>query len=85
MRYIVAELNRMENGINLTYLVNTEDFRKAQNKGFKSYTAFQDIHKIHHNVLDAFMRRLPPRTRGDFSEYMEGLRLKPDTRAIALG
>lgn len=24
------------------------------------------------------MRRLPPRTRGDFSQYLEGLRLKPD-------
>ncbi len=77
-RYIVAELNRIGEEINLTYLVNTEDFRKVQNKGFESYTAFQDINKVHHNVLDAFMRRLPPRTRGDFSQYMDGLRLKSD-------
>lgn len=79
-RYIVAELNRTEDKIDLTYLVNTESFNKAQAKGFESYTAFQDINKTHHNVLDAFMRRLPPRTRGDFSQYMEGFRLKPDTQ-----
>jgi hypothetical protein len=76
-RYIVAELNRIGDEINLRYLVNTEDFNKAKIQGFESYPAFQDVNKIHGNVLDAFMRRLPPRTRGDFSLYMEGLRLKP--------
>ncbi len=77
-RYIVAELNRAENEkITLTYFVNTEDFRKAQSKGFESYPAFPDTTKTYDNVLDAFMRRLPPRTRGDFPQYLEGLRLKP--------
>ena len=80
IRYIVAELNRVGDEINLMYLVNTEDFRKAQSRGFESYPAFQDTNKVHHNVLDAFMRRLPPRTRGDFSLYLEGLRLKPETQ-----
>lgn len=78
-RYIVAELNRAKNDqIMLAYLVNTDDFRKAQSKGFESYPAFPDINKTYDNVLDAFMRRLPPRTRGDFPQYLEGLRLKPD-------
>ena len=79
-RYIVAELNRIDNEINLSYLTDTEDFRKAKSRGFESYPAFQDINKVHHNVLDAFMRRLPPRSRGDFSQYLEGLRLKPETQ-----
>lgn len=79
-RYIVAELNRSDNNVNLTYLVNTDDFHRAQEKGFQSYPAFQDINKVHSNVLDAFMRRLPPRTRGDFSQYLEGLRLRPDVQ-----
>lgn len=79
-RYIVAELNRMEEDANLIYLVNTEDFRKAQLHGFQSYPAFQDTHKIHDHVLDSFMRRLPPRTRGDFSLYLEGLRLSPNAQ-----
>lgn len=42
-RYIVAELNRVQDEISLTYLADTEDFRKAQKKGFESYPAFQDI------------------------------------------
>ena len=78
-RYIVAELYRVQDGINLTYLVNTEDFRKAQQRGFESYPAFQDINKTHYNVLDTFMRRLPPRTRGDFPQYLAGIRLEPNS------
>jgi hypothetical protein len=35
---------------------------------------------VHHNALDAFMRRLPPRKRGDFTEYLEGLRLSSDAQ-----
>src|SRR5438105_425097 len=77
-RYIVGELNRAEDEVNLTYLINTEDFQKAKNIGFESYPAFQDINKTHTHVLDAFIRRLPPRTRGDFPQYLEGIRLRPE-------
>ena len=77
-RYIVAELNRIENGVSLTYLVNTDDFKKAQARGFESYPAFKETNITHSNVLDAFMRRVPPRSRGDISQYLEGIRLKPD-------
>jgi len=79
-RYIVAELNRIGEEITLTYLPNTKDFNDAQQHGFEAYPAFQDTQKTHRNVLDAFMRRLPPRTRGDFTQYLEGLRLKPTTQ-----
>ncbi len=77
-RYIVAELYRTKDGVSLVYLKDTEDFRDAQNKGFESYPAFPQIDQIYDNVLDAFMRRLPPRARGDFSQYLAGIRLKPD-------
>ncbi len=77
-RYIVAELNRVGEDVSLSYLCGTKDFVDAQKKGFSGYPAFQDINNAHHNVLDAFMRRLPPRARGDFKQYLEGLRLKPD-------
>jgi hypothetical protein len=77
-RYIVGELNNTEEGITLTYLVNTRDFSLAEQRGFEPYTAFEDIHKTHHNVLDSFMRRLPPRSRGDFPQYLEGIRLERD-------
>lgn len=80
-RYIVAELFRTpENKIDLIYLKNSQDFHKAKKKGFESYLAFNDVNEIHHDVLDAFMRRLPPRTRGDFSQYMQRLRLQPDAQ-----
>lgn len=78
-RYIVGELKRIGDKVNLTYLTDTSDFRKAQEKGFESYPAFKNVNKTHLDVLDAFLRRLPPRTRGDFSSYLESLRLKPDT------
>lgn len=78
-RYIVAELDQTETGVTLTYLVDTNDFRSAQEKGFESYPAFQDITRQHHNVLNTFMRRLPPRSRADFAQYLAGMRLKPDS------
>src|SRR3990167_8972072 len=79
-RYIVAELTSTRDDVELVYLPETKDFIEAQKHGFKDYPAFQDINKTHHHVLDAFMRRLPPRKRGDFSQYLESLRLKPDTK-----
>lgn len=77
-RYIVAALNRVDNDISLKYLVDTPDFHTALDRGFDFYPAFKEHDRIHSNVLDAFMRRLPPRKRGDFSEYLAGIRLKPD-------
>ncbi len=79
-RYIVGEFNRHGEEITLTYLVDTADFKRAKKKGFEFYPAFRELNKIHHNVLDAFMRRLPPKTRGDFPEYLEALRIKPDAQ-----
>lgn len=79
-RYIVAELNLTDTGVNLVYLTNSKDFHKALEKGFEPYPAFPDLNKIYPNVLDTFMRRLPPRSRGDFSQYLEGIRLKQDSK-----
>ncbi len=74
-RYIVGELSRVDNEVTLLYLTKTEEFRLAQEKGFEGYPAFPLTQEIYHQVLDTFMRRLPPRTRGDFAQYLEGLRL----------
>ncbi len=79
-RYIVAEITRVGDVISLSYLSNSKDFKEAQDNGFEGYPAFPDTTKTHGNVLDAFMRRLPPRSRGDFVEYLQGLRLKPDAK-----
>jgi hypothetical protein len=59
-------------------LVDTPDFNKARQRGFDSYPAFQHLYSIHENgVMDALMRRLPPKTRADYPQYLEGFRIRP--------
>lgn len=79
-RYIVGELEAVNGQFTLKYLVGTPDFEEAKKWGFESYPAFPHLDKVYDNVLDAFMRRVPPRTRGDFPQYLQGLRLKTDTQ-----
>jgi hypothetical protein len=79
-RYIVGEFQRLSDEVHLVYLTNSKDFANAKQHGFEAYPAFPDTSTIHHNVLDAFMRRLPPRTRGDFSDYLKGFRLRPNVQ-----
>lgn len=79
-RRIIGEIARSDNNFILKYTTDAPDFLNALNKGFKPYPAFPDQHQIYTNPLDAFMRRLPPRTRGDFPQYLEALRIKPDAQ-----
>lgn len=76
-RRVVAEIVR-ENSDNVVfrYLENNADFQEARNNGFKGFPAF-DIRASEHRtgVLDAFVRRLPPRKREDFSDYLVTHRL----------
>jgi len=76
---VVGKLIRTEQGTNLTYFIETEDLKKAKELGFEFYPAFKDLDKTHLNVLDAFMRRLPPRNRSDFDQYLENYRIKPNS------
>ena len=46
--------------------------------GFKDYTGFSTEQRVHENVLFAFMKRLPPRSRGDFGKYLDSLRIRKD-------
>src|SRR5437879_2933750 len=76
LRYIVAELTRQGNNVQLKYLKSTQDFETALGFGFKGYPAFNTEKADHSSgVLEAFKRRLPPRTRGDFGKYLEMFRL----------
>jgi hypothetical protein len=79
-RYIVGELEATNGQFTLKYLVGTPDFEEAKKWGFESYPAFPHLDKVYDNVLDAFMRRVPPRTRGDFPQYLQSLRLRPDAQ-----
>lgn len=77
-RLFVAELVRNNEEADLVYLSDTEDFKKAESLGFESYPGFKTDKKIYENVLFAFMKRLPPRKRGDFEKYLNSLRIRPD-------
>jgi hypothetical protein len=72
IRYVIAELIRKNDEVILRYLNESNDFKKALDLGFDGYPAFSIDKEIHTTgVLDAFMRRLPPRKRGDFQKYLE--------------
>lgn len=78
-RHIVGEIVKSGDDIFLQYLTDTEDFKSAIEVGFVGYPAFklgETVHRI--GVPDAFMRRLPPRKRDDFHEYLERYRLPKD-------
>jgi hypothetical protein len=49
-RYIIGKLNRAGDKVNLTYLTDTSDFRKAQEKGFESYWSCPS--KVDTNLLN---------------------------------
>lgn len=78
-RHTVGELTR-EPGetVRLRYLTDTEEFRAAENEGFLSFPAFRKTRQTYSlGVIETFMRRLPPRSRGDYAEYLKQFRLKP--------
>ena len=71
-RYLVGQIDRLEDGaFTYRYHSSSDSFHQAEGKGFVGYPAF-DIGAEQHsnNVLAPFMRRLPPRKRGDFKTYL---------------
>ena len=77
-RRIVGEIERVEDGTVFRYLENLPDYQEARREGFKGFPAFsigKGQEYTSSGVLKAFMRRLPPRKRDDFSEYLEQFRL----------
>lgn len=75
-RHIVGEIELTGNSAVFRYLENLPDYQQAQREGFLGFPAFAIGDKVYTSgVLDAFMRRLPPRKREDFSEYLAQFRL----------
>ncbi|MBU2805362.1 HIRAN domain-containing protein [Acidithiobacillus ferrooxidans] len=77
--YSVGELIQRNDQTDFRYLIGTDDFQAAADQGFSGYSAFP-LRKgeFTDGVMDVFMRRLPPRKRGDFAQYLEKFRLSPD-------
>lgn len=77
-RYVVGELFQREGEFIFRYLPDTKEFKQAKAEGFVCYPAFRKIEQEYkQGVLNSFLRRLPPRKRGDFNKYLEQWRLAP--------
>lgn len=71
-RRVVADIRRDSHGsVVFRYLKGTTDFKEAEMAGFKGFPAV-DIKSegTSTGVLEALLRRLPPRKREDFSEFL---------------
>ncbi len=78
-RYLVGELKKSKDADEFSYLVDTEDYKKAHDNGFLGYPAFPLGSKTYtNNVMATFMKRLPPRSRRDFTKYLKNNQL-PET------
>jgi len=71
--WIVATLTRdagsFGEAIKFEYRMD-QDLIEPNNLGFQGYPAFRLDTSYEGAVLDVFMKRLPPRSRGDFREYL---------------
>lgn len=80
-RRVVAEIVKptRDADAELRYLTGTDDFEYAKDEGFEGYPAFAMKQTSHTSgVLDSFIRRLPPRKRDDFGDYLTRHRLPTD-------
>lgn len=73
-RYGVADLYRVEGDAVLIYRDDSE-VSAAEMLGYTGYPAFRRDSREHKGALSAFKRRLPPRGRSDFSDYLKNFRL----------
>lgn len=79
-RYIVGELTRDENNgqVNLRYFRNNSSFVEAVDKyDFKGHGAYSANQDSYEDVLEVFLKRIPPRTRSDFEDYLKFFRIAP--------
>lgn len=70
-RYLVGAIKRLDSDFEFSYLKETQDYEDAVKLGFVGYPAFPLAKdKFTNNVMGTFMKRLPPRSRGDFKKYL---------------
>lgn len=70
MRRFVGKLVRQGNDASFEYLRDTPDFNDAREAGFREFPGLP-LEGKHGNVLPLFARRLPPRSRSDFQQYVQ--------------
>ncbi len=79
-RRVIGEIRREKEGqIVFRYLQHTSDFEEARKAGFKGFPAFhlkdKDDNEVRQGVIESLMRRLPPRKREDFDDFLAQHRL----------
>lgn len=76
-RRAIGEVCQENDGhIVFRYLKNTSDFEAACNAGFKGFPAFRlEDNEVRQGVIESLLRRLPPRNREDFAEFLAQHRL----------
>jgi hypothetical protein len=88
-RFAVGELTCNSGEVRLRYFGDSLEFARLNpgksyetllSYGYSGYPGFlPDRPEYHAGVLEAFMRRLPPRARSDFAAYERHLRIRPGT------
>lgn len=88
-RWAVAEVTQDPRcgTVNFRYITEDEEFRalnqgrgrdEIRALGYAGYPAFSQTRDFHHEgVMEALMRRLPPRSRPDFRDFMMQFRVSP--------
>lgn len=87
-RWAVGELLSVGNDFTFRYFKDEEFSRLNQARnldqltalGYRGFTVFRPSDDVIYkkSVLSAFLRRLPPRSRSDFPDYMQSFCLSPD-------
>ncbi len=74
---VIGELRNQDGAVSFRYLTDSDDFRRAARLGFVCYPAFRKLREEEYTsgVMESFLRRLPPRSRGDFTQFLEQWRL----------
>jgi hypothetical protein len=76
-RRVVARIEPDHTGqLTFEYLRGADDFLKAREAGFQGFPLISmQSERVSEGVLEALMRRLPPRRRDDFDKYLDQHRL----------
>lgn len=77
-RYIVGEILRDDDQWILRYFSNRSDYKEALDLGFEGFSIFPIAQETHKNNVKAVLeRRIPPRERGDFDDFLRYHRIEP--------
>lgn len=78
-RYVIGELTKTADNVVFRYKFNSKDMTTAKGHGFVGYPTFKQLDKEYiEGVMETFVRRIPPKSRGDFKKYLEMYRLPID-------